>query len=270
MIKLIVSDLDGTLLKKDFSISAYTLEVIAALMKKGILFLPATGRRFQDIIDIFHKRGILCDAIEINGAQVRKHTGKALFTHAISQSDVLSILDVFQSAQCSVQVFTDQSFFAYQNTIRVAQDMRDVILRNMGKRQPLEVLPLITKEEISKHNILKLETMSLHEERLYICKEALQKMKHLSITNSICGNLEVTHYRSQKGVALLEYMKEKKINKDEVLIFGDGRNDLSLFINFPNCIASRNATKEILALAKENCGACEEDGVARYLSRLLT
>lgn len=268
MIKWVVSDLDGTLLHRDFSYSTTTMEAISSIQKKGMVFLPATGRRFQDIIDIFHSQDIKCGGIVVNGAQAFDANGTLLQSHWMENTLVEKVIQILENANLNIQLFDEANMYSYQNSELVAQAFERVISRNMDAPYAMEQYPVCKKENLSHLRILKIETMSLDNTLLRLCEESLSSLSGIQVSSSVEGNLEITPSKSSKGEMLEVLIKQSKIEKDEVLIFGDSTNDLSMFQRFPHCIAVRNAHPKLCELASYICDSCEEDGVAKVLFQL--
>lgn len=265
MIKMIVSDLDGTLLRKDFSLPKRNVQAIKHIRQQGIVFLPASGRCFEEIHAIFQAVDLPCGAIELNGAQIRDEKGNVLFTQPIAKQMAEELLAIFLKQKLSLQIFTNQGVFAYPDVTRLQQDREAVISRNMGKKAEIQRLPLFVIEQLQQEKILKLETMSLDKEKLKQCQERLCSFSRLAISSSVAGNLEITAAKANKAFALETLLASSHIKKEEVVIFGDGKNDASLFMRFPNTIAVKNAHPLILTYASEITKECEQDGVGRWL-----
>lgn len=264
MIKVVVSDLDGTLLKKDFQLSNASIQTIKQLQKQKIQFLPASGRSYGDIISIFYPHGILCGAIEVNGAQVRNTQGETLCTYPLDHNMVEQCMQVMAAYDLSLQVFTSDYVYAYPDVQQVQHDMEEVISHNMGKQIRIDTLPLYEKDTCM-HSILKLETMSRDKEKLKQCHQDLQAYAKLAVSSSVPGNLEITNVSANKANALFYLLQQMHVTKEEVLIFGDSMNDASLFLTFPYTIAVDNAHPWIKEHAYAICPSNEEDGVAIWL-----
>ena len=71
------------------------------------------------------------------------------------------------------------------------------------------------------------------------------------------------------GIKITEISEKMGISKEEVAVFGDGLNDLSMFELFPNCYAPMNAEPEIKKLAKEVIPSNVEDGVGKKIFEIL-
>lgn len=269
MIKMVVSDLDGTLLRSDFSLSMMNVDVIKKLIQQEILFLPASGRCFSDIQTIFLPHGISCGAIEVNGAQVRDEKGRILLSNRLSSTQVERCISLMEQIGLSIQIFSEEGVFAYEDALNVQKDMDAVISRNMGKTAISKLMPELSKHDLSLQSVLKLETMNLNEEKLRSCEKLLEDVPDLCVSSSVRGNLEITNIAANKGVALRILIDGLKIKEDEVVIFGDSMNDASLFENFPLTIAVENAHPYIKDRASEICASCNENGVGQWLKKHL-
>lgn len=264
MIKLVVSDLDGTLLKKDFQLSDVSIQAIKQLQQQKITFLPASGRSYKDITSIFNGHGIVCGAIEVNGAQLRNTQGESLCSYPIDTKMVEQCMQVLDAYGLSLQVFTNDCVYAYPDVEQVRRDMEQVISRNTDMQVNIEKSPRYSHAKCSQA-ILKLETMSSDELKLAQCHHDLQGYANLAVTSSVPGNLEITNASANKANALLSFLQHMCITKEEVLIFGDSMNDASLFLTFPYTIAVENAHPWIKEHAYAICPSNEEDGVAIWL-----
>ena len=71
MIRVIASDLDGTLLNENHSISDRTADTIKRACEAGIRFIVVTGRAYKQTADVIDQKGICCDYICASGAEVR-------------------------------------------------------------------------------------------------------------------------------------------------------------------------------------------------------
>lgn len=269
MIKMIVSDLDGTLLRSDFSLSVINVEVIKKLIQQEILFLPASGRCFSDIQTIFSPHGISCGAIEVNGAQVRDEKGRILLSNKLSSTQVERCISLMEQMGLSIQIFSEEGVFAYKDALNVQKDIDAVISRNMGKTAISKLMPELSKQDLVFQSVLKLETMNMNEEKIKLCVKLLEDVSNLCVSSSVRGNLEITNIAANKGDALRMLIDDLNIKEDEVIIFGDSMNDASLFENFPLTVAVENAHPYIKEHASQICASCDKDGVGQWLKEHL-
>ena len=79
MIKIIASDMDGTLLNSEHKISSENLKAIKEAQDKGIHFAIATGRDYLDVEPVLKECGLKCECIVSNGAEYRDSNGIKLY-----------------------------------------------------------------------------------------------------------------------------------------------------------------------------------------------
>ena len=98
----------------------------------------------------------------------------------------------------------------------------------------------------------------------------IQYTSGLSVLSSFENNMEVTSQKAKKGIMLKQAMKHFGFLPEEVVVFGDGENDISMFQEFPCSYAMINgvdALKELAYRVTEYSN--DEDGVAKTLEKIL-
>ena len=94
-------------------------------------------------------------------------------------------------------------------------------------------------------------------------------MGDLVVTSSSASNIEINNINAQKGIALLEYAKEKGIKREEVAAIGDNLNDESMIRNAGTGVAMGNAVPAIKELAQVETKTNNENGVAYILHKFI-
>lgn len=97
----------------------------------------------------------------------------------------------------------------------------------------------------------------------------INKMGDLVVTSSSASNIEINNINAQKGIALLEYAKEKGIKREEVAAIGDNLNDESMIRNAGTGVAMGNAVPAIKELAQVETKTNNENGVAYILHKFI-
>ena len=106
MIKLIVSDLDGTLLQENHLMNQETIDEIKKQMARGVDFMVATGRDYPGVTPIFENTGIDPELILLNGAQYRDHGGLIKDNIRLSASQIKAVGEIFARFQVVWNVYT--------------------------------------------------------------------------------------------------------------------------------------------------------------------
>ena len=112
MIKLIVSDMDGTLLKHNGGISKENIEAILYAKEKGADFAIATGRDYSSISKIMNAHGLSCMSILGNGAQFASKEGEVLSSAYFPKKQFKEVIKVFDDLSIHYMIFTTAGFFS--------------------------------------------------------------------------------------------------------------------------------------------------------------
>ena len=102
MIKVIASDMDGTLLGNDHKIAPETLSAIREAQSAGIRFMIATGRNFTGAMEELKGTDLVCDYIVGSGAEVRDPQQKIVVTASLSIAVCEEIYRVLQDFPISI------------------------------------------------------------------------------------------------------------------------------------------------------------------------
>lgn len=282
MIKLIASDLDGTLLCNG-ELGKRSVEVLRILNQKGIPFVVVTGRDLSGVQRFFQPYGIRYSAILGNGAQYYNEQGELLKSYYLALSLVKPICNLLDRYGVAYMIFCDDGFYCTDEPEVVKEAF---IVRGMKqfhrdrtqqekqvKEMPCSHLKKIEDIDqfiLEKHKVIKFEAFGMDEERIEDIKEALHTIPGVSYLSSFRDNVEITDGHAQKGYILKEVLESYHIKEDEVAVFGDGMNDLSLFKEFRYSFAPENAEPTIKALAYEVIGAACEESVADKIESLIS
>ena len=273
MIKLIVSDMDGTLITHHSKISQNNLEAIEHARKKGAQFVIATGRDYDSMKDILSSHHLQAMAILGNGAQFVDENGDILSTAYFPKKHFKEIIRIFDELHIHYMIFSDHGPFSIQlpHVVRDAfierccvqfhqkiEDYQDSNMPCMSLKH-IENIDDFLESDIQ---IIKVEAFSIQVDLIDKATEKLKDIQDIAYLSSFDDNVEVTAYQAQKGLILEEVIEILKITKEEVMILGDGYNDLTMFERFPYSFAPANAQEGIKKRAYRVVKACEDDGVA--------
>ena len=284
MIKLIVSDMDGTLLAHDSSISKGNIEAIRYAQSKGVQFAIATGRDYSSLKGILEAHDLKCFSILGNGAQFCNENGEILSSAYFPKKCFKQVLQIFDELKIHYMIFTANGFYstAEPNVVRDAFIDRCVVqfkrkredYLDDGCNQDMACMKLKKIGDLddfinSSIDIIKVEAFNNDVSLIEKAKEKLQEIEGIAYLSSFEDNIEVTDKAAQKGLILENVIEELGYSKDEVMVLGDGLNDITLFERFKYSFAPGNANETIKAMAYQVVGACEEDGVSQAIYMML-
>ncbi len=259
-IKLIVTDLDGTLLNQESVISDETKTQIKNCLKAGIKVIFATGRPYAFAKALADEISPEINIISFNGAHVEVD-GCILAHQSFQPWELQKIAESVQGFQGEIYFKRMDEILAYgpENSIFIYPEavMKTTFLQ--GKSQFLEV----TQEKI-----LKILLYSPLEEEVKFLRNSLKENGKYTWTNYGEKGFEICPIERDKGIALREVMKFYHLEKNQVMAFGDGENDLILFEESGIRVAMSNGTEELKRMADMITKSNEENGVAAVLSEV--
>ncbi len=254
MIQMIASDLDGTLLKKDWSISSYNIEVIKEAEKKGIRWITVTGRSFGGAHPILSKYDIKCDYVLMNGAEFRTAEGNIIFSESMDAQKAKVVCKRLQDEEIDFEINTDRGDFMTKEGNPFAEYLKD------GVEQLF----------VDKHKIRKILCFCQDIQKLDRLKKDIYKELGLSVLSSFDTNMEVTAPLAKKGIMLRKAADYYGLKAEEIAVFGDGENDISMFQSFPVSFAMKNGVEQLKNIAAHTTRySNEEDGVGRTVKEFL-
>ena len=277
MIKLIASDLDGTLLDEPNRISKINLDAIEYAYQKGAKFCFATGRDLQSVNDITcllkHKPVLLLG----NGSEVYDEDENLVFQNFFNNKYLEEVCEIMNEHDVPHMIFTTDGFYTTTDPVEVRQrfierigkirnqEMAHIFATNMDK--PCNNLVQIEdiKEFAKTKKILKVEGFHYNSKPVEDVKKVLEKFTELSHLSTGKNNVEVTNLTATKGLALKRYCKYANIKEDEVMVMGDSHNDLSMFEFFKYSFAPENSIQEIKDYAYKVVKSCDEHGVSQAI-----
>ena len=285
MIKVIASDMDGTLLNNDHVLSEHTIAAIKKAQQAGIRFMIATGRSFEQAMHALKDADIECDYIVSSGAEVRNPQKEILQSGSMNMQDCRMGYEVLKqyeltylfgaaTADYCIGDTKDREQELIQHILTFEQGMTEAEAREtdlfkfmIGKTK---VVADFEELEASGVEIIKIFAMSNDLEMLREIEEKLQVNENLAVASSFENNLEITDVKAQKGLALKSYIESLGYTMDEVMVFGDSMNDYSMLsMDFGATVAMENGAQRVKDVAKYVTKSNAEDGVAYAIEELL-
>ncbi len=277
MIKLIASDLDGTLLDKPNRISKENLNAIEYAYQKGAKFCFATGRDLNSISEIAKSLDHAPVLILGNGAEVLDEDRNMLFQDFFKNEHLKEVCGIMDKHEVDYMIFTTDGFYTTKDPKIVREKFVERITAIKGeeygyifatsKDKPCNNLVQIEDMDkfVAEKHVLKVEGFHINENPVENVKKELEKFTDLSHLSTGKNNVEVTNLTATKGIALKKYCEMYHIHEDEVMVIGDSHNDLSMFENFKYSYAPSNSTKEVLDKAYKVVCSCDKHAVAEAI-----
>lgn len=285
MIKLIASDMDGTLLNSQMSISKENVAAIKQAQSLGIEFMVATGRSYAEAKIPLEEAGISCAMITLNGAEIFDKSNQPVSKIEIEKEVSFHILDILEEQDIYFEVSTNKGIYSESQekrienfashiattmphlTYKVAIAMAAVHLSLLEITYIDNIRKLINQNDIK---ILKIIGFSMQGSSVLLpAKEKINQLPNLSITASASSNIEINHVNAQKGLAVANVAKQLGLSKSEVLTIGDNFNDVSMLQWADVSFAMGNADVEVKKQAAYTTSTNIENGVGEAILRAI-
>ena len=284
MIKLIASDMDGTLLNDDHMISEENLKAIRKAQEMGRHFTIVTGRDYGAVKSYLEECDLRCECILSNGAEYRDVDGNVIESVYMNKESVKIVFDILNEAGLCIQLMTNKGSYVTnkESDKKAIIDRFKLFNPKMTEEEVVEFVEKFHKQrgmkyiddvyEILESNVevLKIVTFDNDEKLIANLKEKLKKStSDLAVASTFSNDIEISDIEAQKGLILAKTIKKMGIDKSEVIVLGDSFNDYSMFTEFENSYAMENAIPEIKEIAKYITDSNNNDGVAKAIYKSL-
>ena len=285
MIKLIASDMDGTLLNHNHKIPKENVKLINFAKNQGIEFVVATGRAYYEALPALNEDNINCDVISFNGGIVYDKNGNIISITPMESKDLYYTIEILKSFYISYQLYTKNTIYtrsietdinAYIDLIRSNRYEPDVEHLRAEAQQKLDLGYITEVENIElylneKENPpIKIIAISNDISKLENATKLLSENTNISVTSSGANNIEIMHKNATKGEALKEIAKIYGINLENTVAIGDNLNDQAMLDIVGYSVAMKNGNKILKEQAKyvtEKTNS--EGGVADTIFKLI-
>lgn len=261
-IKLVATDMDGTLLDTKGNVNPKFYQLYYELKEQGIHFVAASGRQYHSIAT---KLSNIKDEITIiaeNGA-VTKQEEEVLLLTGLTKQDIIDLVTLLRSFEDKTIHYVlcgkDRAYIEQQN-----ESFINFFSEYYFKFEVVEDLLQVTNDEFLKIAIF-CEKGS--EEHIYPLVQHLEGKLQVKVSGEVW--LDLSHMNANKGYALAKLQEHLGITKEETMVFGDYNNDLEMFQQAGISVAMKNAHPNILAAATHITASNDEQGVELILEKLL-
>ena len=285
MIKVIASDLDGTLLNTEHALDQRTYETIRQVQERGIRFMIVTGRDFRSVMQTLWEYDLECDYIVASGAEVRDSSGGILKSIPMERTYFQKIFDIAEE----MGVFTrfccngrDYAIGEPETVMRQWVSEAKLFFSNASDEEIVEseiyastmrrMRCVASLQEFMDLNMPVFKIFITHPKVDVIQQldERLRGIPGIVSASSFPNNIELTHIDAQKGPVLQEYIKGLGYQMDEVMVLGDSMNDYSMIsMDFGMTVAMENGMDEVKKAAKYITKNNGEFGVVHAIEELV-
>lgn len=249
MIKLVITDLDRTLLRSDRSISEYTQDVFRRCKECGLLTALATARSevaARKYIDL-----IKPDIVISNGGALAKLGGTVIYESMLPAQTSNGLIQACLGSSGVGEITVETAEAYYWNSMETSRwpDFSHAVFNDFS-------VPL----DCDTYKI----TVEIFERSF--AREMASKFSDCNMLEYSGENwVRFAHRHATKERAIRELLKILQLPPDEVAAFGDDYNDLGMLRQCGHGVAVANAIEDVLKSVKYVAKSNDEDGVAEYI-----
>ncbi len=289
MYKLVAIDLDGTLLNSYGEVSENTKEEIKKAIENGVEVVLASGRPISSVEDLANELQANHYLISGNGAIVYDmHKKEVVYDKFLSKEQVLNIVKICEENSIYYNIYTENEvltkslnyntlFYYSENThkqeekrtnINILTDVYDYILKSNDQKY-LKVTVCDQSQIVFTSIIKKLRTINDIDvlDVAHMSKKIIKSGTE-EVLVEYCYT-EITNKNVNKWTALEYIMKEKNIDRSEVVAIGDNINDKEMIEEAGLGVAMGNSTPVIKEVANVEVGTNNEEGVRETFQKYI-
>ena len=255
-------DLDGTLLRRDSSVSPRNADAVAAARAAGLEVIIATAGWYQRAEVVAKGLGLVAPIIACSGAQVRRMADETdLMDVRLPVDFARALYDIVDAHRCIAWVTLDE---------RVLMKIEGEVDRALLLPEIRRVASVAAAADVPPRIAL---VQGTAVNRTIVEALAPTWSDRVRFITSLSGHaksiLTLTAVGADKGVALAVACRDLGIDPVEVVAIGDADNDREMFRVAGGSFAMGQATDDVKAAARAVTGTNEDDGVALAIERLL-
>lgn len=266
MIKMVISDMDGTLLDSEKRISEENKRAIRLLEEKGTVFLLATGRIFASAASHAGELGLKAQIIACNGALIKNPvTKEVLYEKVIEKNLAARVMEIFEEEGIYYHFYTERDFYT--------KELKYTSLAYMRANEAMpeeERIHLAVREDMFsalEEASMAMKFVAIDEERSRVdrVKKRLREIPGIEISQSWYNNLEIMAEGISKGIALEKVARHYGVDERQILALGDHFNDISMIERAGFGVAMGNAEEEVKRAAVYVTDTNDKDGFAKAI-----
>ena len=259
MIKLIATDMDGTLLNSRGELSPNFYNVFKQLKEKNIIFAAASGRQYFTLVENF--KAVSDDMLFIaeNGTYIA-YRGKEIAVHPLDRRVAHQLIEKGRTIE-DVYIVLATSKGAYIEN--ADEDFVREVNKYYVKCQLIDDL-LSVEGDILKVTLCDFKGA---EHNSYLAYEDLRSKAQMSVAGDIW--LDMMANGVNKGKAIEDIQQQLGITYEETMVFGDYLNDFEMLQKAHHSYAMANAHPSLKKIARFSAKSNDEDGVIQKIKEVV-
>ena len=266
--KLIVSDIDATLINSKFLIPDYNLEMIRRVREAGIQFMLCTGRLFGSARPYAKFLDLDTPLITSNGAVTMEwRERRDLFGTPMDPDTCAEVFRILDEMEMYYHFYSKDTFYSRKPLQEITG------FRIMNEKLPEdERFPMLQTDDPAadavRDPVYKISVRFFDPKDGQRFLERFESRTDIAITSSFSDNYEISAPGVDKGVAVARYAMMRGIRPEEIISFGDNKNDIGMIRYAGVGVAVANAVEELKSAADYVTDTNENSGVGKALAKI--
>jgi Cof subfamily protein (haloacid dehalogenase superfamily) len=268
MIRLVVSDIDGTLALAGEKLSERTKAAIRRLTEKGVTFALASGRTFYNAITPALEMGLDCPVISAGGGRLDMHTWPSCaYENTMDEALAQNVMEILIASGCFMTSYT--GLIVYRLSERNGMNSACVSVSEAKAGRKYAVIDELERMRREGYKgVYKFEAYSDDPAILKSLRDNFDRMG-LPSDSAFKHSLEIMPCGSGKGAALRALKQRLNVATEEVMALGDGENDISMLMEAGLKVAMANGAERTKQASDIVAPDAAHDGAAWAIERFV-
>ena len=261
-IRLLISDVDGTLVRKDKTVSDATVAAVRRLRGAGVRFTLISARPLTGVQSILQRLGVDLPVGAYNGGTIARPDGTRVSAARVDAATAREAVAAFDLDWVVTWVFADGRW--HTRTTDTPHNASEIVTAAQQPTVVDDFAPLLDRVD-------KIVAVSDEEPRLAALERTTQEALkgRATVARSQTYYLDVTAPEANKGHGVTELAKALGVPLAQTAVVGDGQNDVYMFKVAGLSIAVDNASEEVKKAADHVTASNVDDGVAKAIDRYI-
>lgn len=262
-IKLLATDVDGTLLRSGKPVSEANIAAAQAAAKAGTIVTIATGRMYRAALPVAEELGLDVPLITYNGALIKSTSGKIYYEQYLDEDVCRRLTDFCAARNWYLQTYSGDGLYYsdYSEFSKRYEQSQKIIGENLGYAA--------LREKVSQMYKMLIITPDPAVTQDWMAEIKAEFGDSVTLTQSAPDFIEIISPGVSKASALTRLAALLDIDISETMAIGDAKNDLPMLKAAGFSVVMDNAEDEIKAVADAVTGSCDDDGWAQAVHKYI-
>jgi Cof subfamily protein (haloacid dehalogenase superfamily) len=262
-LRLLLSDVDGTLVSPDKTLTEAAKTVVKELRSAGVAFAITSSRPPRGLCMLIEPLALECPIAGCNGGVFVNPDMSFIQSHVLARATAETAVDLFKNKGLDVWIYTEDAWLvrdpaaAYVAHEAGTLDFQPTVVASFSDDHLAHAVKIVG---VSKN-------FALVEACAAVMREALGAGANASRSQSYF--VDVTHPLANKGEVVSTLSKLMNIPPAQIATIGDMPNDVRMFLKSGLSIAMGNASDEVKAQAREVTDSNENEGFAKAVRKFV-